>query len=90
MITQHPDTDRWERETVFLSNSTKVAEHPAYQEIIKMGQPAVPLRMKSSGGHWLEALHQITGAAPVDPKDRGDIAAMQKAWLDWGKSNGSL
>ena len=68
-------------------------EHPAYQEIINMGQPAVPLileRMKSSGGHWFEALHEITGADPVDPKDCGDVAAMQKSWLDWGKSNGSL
>ena len=100
MKTQHPDTDRfhdladrWERETAILSNSRKSAEHPAYQEIIKMGQPAVPLileRMQSSGGHWFEALREITGADPVDPKYRGDVAAMQKAWLNWGKSNGSL
>ena len=83
--------DKWERETIFLSNSSKSAEHPAYQEIIKMGQPAVPLileRMQTSGGHWFEALREITGASPVDPKDRGSIVAMQASWLDWGRRNG--
>ena len=100
MKTQHPDTDRfhdladrWERETTILSNSSRAAQHPAHREIIGMGQHAVPLiltRMEASGGHWFQALHEITGANPVDPKDRGDVAAMQKAWLNWGKSNGSL
>ena len=40
--------DRWERETAPLS--TGADEHLAYQEIIAMGYPAVPLimeRMKS-------------------------------------------
>ena len=58
-----------------------------------MGQPAVPLilkRMQSRGGHWFEALHRITGEAPVNPKDRGDIPAMQKSWLDWVRRNGAL
>ena len=83
--------DRWENETAPLSNSRRAAEHPAYQEIIRMGQPAVALilkRMESFGGHWFQALHQITGSDPVNPKDRGDVAAMQKSWLDWGKRNG--
>ena len=100
MKTQPPDTgqfeklaDRWEKETALLSNSSKAAEHPTYQEIIRMGQPAVPLilkRMQSRGGHWFQALRQITGSDPVNPKDRGDVAAMQKSWLDWGKRNGAL
>ena len=82
MKTQHPDTDRWERKTAILSNSSRAAQHPAHQEIISMGQPAVPLtlaRMEASGGHWFQALHEITGADLVDPKDRGKIPAMQKA-----------
>ena len=89
MKTQPPDTgqfkkpaDQWERETALLSNSGRAAEHPAYQEIISMGQPAVPLilkRMEFQGGHWFEALHRITGEDPVNPKDRGNIAAMQNS-----------
>ena len=82
-----------ERETALLSNSSRAAEHPAHQEIITMGQPAVPLilkRMQSSGGHWFEALHRITGEDPVNPEHRGNIGAMQRSWLDWGKRNGVL
>ena len=97
MKTQSTDTgqfeklaDQWEKETALLSNSSKAVEHPAYQEIISMGQAAVPLilkRMQSQGGHWFQALHKITGEDPVDPKDRGYVSAMQKSWLDWGKRN---
>ena len=100
MKTQHPDTDRfqdladrWERATAFFSNSSRAAQHPAHQEIIGMGRPAVSLilaRMEASGGHWFEALHQITGEDPLDPKDRGNIPAMQKAWLQWGRHIGAL
>ena len=100
MKIQPPDTGRfdklagqWERETALLSNSRKAAEHPAHQEIVNMGQPAVPLilkRMQSQGGHWFEALHRITGEDPVNPKDRRNIAAMQKSCLDRGKRNGAL
>lgn len=100
MKIQPPDSDRfenlanqWEKETALLSNSSRAAEHPAYQEIISMGQPAVPLilkRMQSQGGHWFQALHLITGSDPVNPKDHGEIGAMRKSWMDWGKRNGAL
>ena len=85
--------NQWEHETAILSNSSKAAQHPAYQEIIKMGQAAVPLilkRMESQGGHWFQALRRITGEDPVDPEDRGNVPATQKSWLDWGKRNGAL
>ena len=83
--------DRWERETVFLSKSTRVARHPAHREIVCMGERAVPLileRMQSQGGHWFQALCEITGTDPVNPEDRGNIAGMQSSWLDWGRRNG--
>ena len=83
--------DRWEEETFFLSNSDRINAHPALQEIISMGQPAVPLileRMRSQGGHWFEALQQLTGARPVPPESRGRIKEMTQAWLNWGELNG--
>ena len=83
--------DQWEKETVFLSNSDRAAEHPAHMEIISMGEPAVPLileRMRSQGGHWFHALPDITGANPVKPTERGNVPAMQEAWLEWGARNG--
>ena len=83
--------DRWENETVLLSNSDLAAEHPAHQEIISMGEPVVPLileRMQSQGGHWFHALRAITNANPVQLDDCGNIGAMQAAWLEWGEDHG--
>ena len=85
--------DQWENDTVLLSNSNQAAEHPAHQEIISMGEPALPLileRMQSQGGHWFHALREITNANPVQPEDRGNVGAMQAAWLQWGEDNGYL
>ncbi len=56
-----------------------------------MGELAVPLileRMQSQGGHWFHALREITNANPVQPEDRGNVRAMQAAWLEWGEDNG--
>ena len=83
--------DRWEMETVFLSNSDRAAAHPAHREIVSMGERAVPLileRMQSQGGHWFHALHAITNANPVQPADRGNVEAMQASWLEWGERSG--
>ena len=63
--------DRWESETVFFSNSSRAAQHPVHRKIVGMGQPAVPLilaRMEASGGHWFQALHEITGTTRWTPR----------------------
>ena len=68
-----------------------VHEHPAHREIISMGEPAVPLileRMQLQGGHWFHALREMTNANPMKPDDRGNVGAMQAAWLEWGERNG--
>ena len=83
--------DEWESETALLSFSDQAAEHPAHHAIIDMGEPVVPLilaRMQSQSGHWFVALHAITGASPVAPKNRGRINEMTADWLEWGKLNG--
>ena len=83
--------DRWEEETIFLSNSERKNAHPAHQDIISLGESVAPLileRMRIQGGHWFEALQQITGEDPVSPADYGNIAAMQKSWLQWGEDHG--
>ena len=59
---------QWENETVLLSSSDQATKHPAYREIVDMGQLAIPLileRMQSHNGHWIQALHDTTGADPV-------------------------
>lgn len=81
----------WENDTILLSFSSQAAEHPAYREIVSMGNSAVPLileRVPAHGGHWFHALREITNANPVPPADRGRVEAMKSSWLEWGKRNG--
>lgn len=83
--------DRWRSETAHLSNIRKKALHPAYQEIIGMGALAVPHileEMKRQPGQWFWALHAITGADPVADDQRGKLAEMTEAWLQWGRQHG--
>ena len=85
--------DQWENETVFYSNSTQMIQHPAYREIVSMGEPVVPLileRMRETGRHWDHALGDITGTNPVKRSDWGKIPAVQASWLEWGEANGYI
>jgi hypothetical protein len=83
--------EQWRGETAHLSNIRKKALHPAYQEIIGMGEPAVPLiltEMKRQPGQWFWALHAITGADPIAEELRGKLIEMTEAWLEWGRQHG--
>ena len=81
---------QWSEETGFLSSSTQIAAHPAYQEIIGMGHDAVVfmLRRLAAGTleHWFEALYTITKADPVPREDCGRIEKMAGHWVAWGRS----
>ena len=84
-------TERWKRETRFLSSPSAIATHPAYQRIIGLGPQVVPLilaRMQREPGPWFWALAALTGENPVPPADQGRVAAMTDAWLKWGRDNG--
>ena len=93
----------WKEETKFFSRVDKMVNHPAYQEIIAMGERAVPLilaELERNGDHWFIALHRITGADPPIPEGHKgnrvvapgwvgfDIKGMQAAWLAWGREKG--
>ena len=82
---------QWRRETGMLSVISKISMHPAYQRIIGMGQPVVPLIMRQlerEPDHWFWALSAITGANPVKAEQRGRLQQMAQAWIEWGKANG--
>jgi hypothetical protein len=82
---------KWRSETGHLSSIERKALHPAYQRIIAMGRPAIPLilrEMQGHGGHWFWALHFITGESPTP--DMASIEEARKAWLSWGKDKGYL
>ncbi len=82
---------RWKSETAHLSNMSKKALHPAYQEIIGMGSAAVPLllaELRREPDDWFWALHAISGANPVPTASRGKLQEMADAWLQWGMEQG--
>ncbi len=81
----------WKRDTRMTSSTTEMSIHPAYQQIIGMGEQALPLifrELQQAPGHWFWALKAITGEDPVPTSDLGRMPAMRQAWLDWGRRKG--
>ena len=84
---------QWKDECAILSSTSAMVAHPAYQAIIALGEPVVPLLLQDLANehvHWFEALKSITGEDPVSPKDWGSIPAMTNSWLNWGRSRGLI
>jgi len=81
----------WLAEVGYSSSSTALRSHPAFQEIIQLGEAVVPLMLRDLEERprlWVWALPRITGADPVPECDRGNIAKMSAAWLRWGRDHG--
>ena len=81
----------WTQEVGYLSSSRALTSHAAFREIISLGQAVVPLMLRDLADRprlWVWALPEITGADPVSPPDRGNIAKMSESWLRWGRANG--
>ena len=82
---------RWKRERGPYSFTRQLAAHPAYQQIIGLGQAAVPYILRDlelQPDHWFWALSAITGADPVRPENRGKLRLMASDWLNWGRARG--
>src|SRR5205823_13379721 len=81
----------WRAETAPFSSTTKITGHPAYQELIALGRPVLPLLFRdleqSQDGHLSRALAAITGAHPVPEEDHGRIRKIAEAWLRWAREN---
>ncbi len=78
--------ETWRRETSFMSFLEQQLLHPAYQRIVGMGWPAVPLilaELEHRPEHWLWALQAITGEEPARGLTSSPDAV--KAWLEWGR-----
>jgi hypothetical protein len=83
----------WRAQTRHMSSITKMTSHPAYREIIKMGEAAVPLILRELANrpdHWFAALHEITGHDPVPKNSQGRLGEMTESWLDWGRRHGYI
>lgn len=81
----------WTREVGHFSSPTVLMNHPAFQEIVGLGDAVVPLMLRDLEQRprlWVWVLPKITGADPVPAPDRGKIRKMGEAWLRWGKEHG--
>ena len=84
---------RWKRETAHLSFVEQMVLHPAYREIIAMGPVAIPMvldELKREPDFWFWALRSLTGEDPVTENMRGDVIAMTRTWLKWGREHGYI
>jgi len=84
---------KWKSETKYLSSTTQIVLHPAYQQIIGLGSDILPLILRELANkpdYWFWALQSITGENPVEQRFRGNIPHMTKAWLEWGINKGYI
>lgn len=83
--------NQWRKETRGISSTTELVLHPAYQQIIGMGEAVVPLllrELEKKSGQWFWALKAITREDPVPSEYRGRTKDMIRIWLEWGRSKG--
>ena len=84
---------QWREETGMWSMNWRMEIHPAYQEIIAMGESAVPLllrELQECPDHWFGALRAITGENPVPPELAGKVKPMADSWVRWGRERGYI
>jgi hypothetical protein len=81
----------WKAERGHSSSISKLCTHPAYQQIIGMGQKAIPLLLRElerEPDHWFWALKAITGVNPVPQESRANLREMARHWVEWGHEQG--
>jgi hypothetical protein len=83
---------QWIAAARYRSNMQALLNHPVYQELVALGEPAVPLILaeleRETSVAWFTVLDRITGENPVPPALAGRVDAMARAWLDWGRQRG--
>jgi hypothetical protein len=81
--------ERWKASRGPATTVGMMTQHPAYKEIIRLGERAIPWLLEELNhdpDHWFAALRAITGANPVHPEDRGDLDKMAESWIEWRSS----
>jgi hypothetical protein len=79
---------QWREESEHLSSIKVMTALPSYRQIVKMGQPVIPLllmELKERPNFWFTALREITGETEVG-KGRSFKEAVAD-WLKWGHDN---
>ncbi len=82
---------QWKEKSRHLSNTAQMAMLKPYQQIIGMGERAVPLILEELArepDHWFWALEAITQEDPVPPEAAGKVRQKAQAWIAWGQQRG--
>jgi len=85
--------DELARASSGLSSTRRAARHPAYGEILALGEAAIPWlleRLEAPGARplWLRLLGTLTSFQPGAGQDT--VPAAAEKWLRWGRSRGSV
>ena len=85
--------DQWRTETGGFSFDYQREKHPAHQQILGLGENAIPLILREliqRPYHWFGALETLTGENPIEPEEQGYFQRMVDAWVDWGEKKGYI
>lgn len=76
--------DEWKAQSEFLSSVTEMILLPAYQRIIGLGRPAIPLiidELRAGVDHWFWALSAIAGADHA--AGAATMSEAARRWIEW-------
>jgi hypothetical protein len=79
----------WRHETSASSVLMQKVMHRAYQQIIAIGPPVIPLilaEMQRIPGHWFWALDALTHGRHNPAKGSKTLTEATTAWIKWGKA----
>ena len=79
---------QWRSETYYLSSVTAKSNHPAFKEIVEMGESAVPWIIEELRNHrdfLFVALHLIVKNGPMPVGSMGKPNKLIDEWLQWAE-----
>lgn len=82
---------KWKEEGLYLSSLSEMFTLESYQEIVKLGQAAIPFilrELNQQPSFLIKALKDITGVNPVSDANQGNVKATVNDWLAWGRQQG--
>ena len=86
--------NQWAELTAYRSNMSVLRRHPLFDEMVALGEPAVPLILRELARKpsvsWFGLLAAMTGEHPVPPELAGRVAEMAGSWLASGRRQGYL
>ena len=87
----HRLAEEWKSETAPLSSIRLKKQHPAYRQLVAMGEPTIPLILADLArkpSHLFWVLRDITYVNPVDPSVAKDFLDVIQSWIEWGRAQG--